>query len=189
MIQQGPLRPLFSFLGPKTPSPSIRVFYNESVLCIRWPKHWSFSFSISPSNEYSGLISFRMDWLDLLAVQGNLQSLHTTFKSINSFVLSFLYSPTILSMKFSRPEHWSGSLSLIQEILPNPGSKSRSPALQADSLPAESQGKPKNTAVDSLSLLQRIFLTQESKWGLLNCRLILYQLSYQGSPTRTYFIA
>ena len=55
--------------------PSIRVFFNESVLCIRWPKYWSFSFSISPSNEYSGLISFRMDWLDLLAVQGTLQSL------------------------------------------------------------------------------------------------------------------
>ena len=55
--------------------PSIRVFYNESVLCIRWPKHWSFSFSISPCNEYSGLISIRMDWLDLLAVQGTLQSL------------------------------------------------------------------------------------------------------------------
>ena len=50
--------------------PSIRVFSNESVLCIRWPKYWSFSFSISPSNEYSGLISLRMDWLDLLAVQG-----------------------------------------------------------------------------------------------------------------------
>ena len=50
--------------------PSIRVFSNESVLCIRWPKDWSFSFSISPSNEYSGLISFRMDWLDLLAAQG-----------------------------------------------------------------------------------------------------------------------
>ena len=55
--------------------PSIRVFSNESVLCIRWPKYWSFSFSISPSNEYSGLISFRMDWLDLLAVQGSLKSL------------------------------------------------------------------------------------------------------------------
>ena len=55
--------------------PSIRVFPNESVLCIRWPKYWSFSFSISPSNEYSGLISFRMDWLDLLAVQGTLKSL------------------------------------------------------------------------------------------------------------------
>ena len=55
--------------------PSIRVFANESVLHIRWPKYWSFSFSISPSNEYSGLISFRMDWLDLLAVQGTLKSL------------------------------------------------------------------------------------------------------------------
>ena len=55
--------------------PSIRVTYNESVLCIRWPKYWSFSFSISPSNECSGLISFRIDWLDLLAVQGTLKSL------------------------------------------------------------------------------------------------------------------
>ena len=55
--------------------PSISVFSNESVLCIRWPKYWSLSFSISPSNEYSGLISFRMDWLDLLTVQGTLKSL------------------------------------------------------------------------------------------------------------------
>ena len=55
--------------------PSIRVLSNESVLYIRWPKYWSFSFNISPSNEYSGLISFRMDWLNLLAVQGNLKSL------------------------------------------------------------------------------------------------------------------
>ena len=65
-------RPLL--LLPPIP-PSIRVFSNESVLRIRWPKHWSFSFSISPSNEYSGLISFRIDWLDLLAVQGTLRSL------------------------------------------------------------------------------------------------------------------
>ena len=55
--------------------PSIRGFSNESALCIRWPKYWGFSFSISPSNEYSGLISFRMDWFDLLAVQGTLKSL------------------------------------------------------------------------------------------------------------------
>ena len=55
--------------------PSIRVFTNESALCIKWPKYWSFSFSISPSNEYSGLISFRMDWLDLLVVQRTLKSL------------------------------------------------------------------------------------------------------------------
>ena len=77
--------------------PSIRVFSNESILHIRWPKYWSFSFSISPSNEYSGLISFRMDWLDLLAVQGNLKSLfqHHSSKASNSLVLIFLYSPTL----------------------------------------------------------------------------------------------
>ena len=62
-------------LFPPSVFPSIRVFSNESVLRIRWPKYWSFSFSISPSNEYLGLISFRMDWLDLLAVQGSLKSL------------------------------------------------------------------------------------------------------------------
>ena len=59
-------------LLPPSVFPSIRVFSNESVLCIRWPKYWSFSFSISPTNDYSGLISFRMDWLDLLAVQGRI---------------------------------------------------------------------------------------------------------------------
>jgi len=62
-------------LLPTSIFPSFRVFSNESVLCIRWPKYWSFSFNISPSNEYSGLIYFRMDWLDLLAVQGTLKSL------------------------------------------------------------------------------------------------------------------
>ena len=74
--------------------------FNESVLHIRWPKYWSFSFSISPSNEYSGLISFRMDWFDLPTVQETLQesSLTPHFKSINSLVLSFLYSPTLTFM-------------------------------------------------------------------------------------------
>ena len=62
-------------LLPPSIFPSNRIFSNESILCIRWPKYWSFSFSISPSNEYLGLISFRMDWLDLLAVQGTLKSL------------------------------------------------------------------------------------------------------------------
>ena len=78
--------------------PSIRVFSSESVLRIRWPKYWSFNFSISPSNEYSGLISFRMDWLDLLSVQGTLKSLlqHHSSKSINSSTLSLLYSPTVI---------------------------------------------------------------------------------------------
>ena len=86
-------------LLPLSIFPSTRVFSNESVLCIRWPKHWSFSFSIGPSNEYSGLISFSMDWLALLAVQGTQESSPTPqVKSINSSVLSFLYSPTLTSI-------------------------------------------------------------------------------------------
>ena len=80
--------------------PSIRIFSNESAFCIRWSKYWSFSFSISPSNEYSGLISFRMDWLALLAVQGTLKSLlqHHSSEASNSSALSFLYNPTLTSI-------------------------------------------------------------------------------------------
>ena len=88
---------------PLLPSifPSIRVFSNESTLCIRFPKYWSFSFNIRPSNEHPGLIFFRMDWLDLLAVQGTLKSDSSPtpqFKSINSSVLSLLHSPTLTSI-------------------------------------------------------------------------------------------
>ena len=86
------------FLLPPIP-PSIRGFSNESTLRMRWPKYWSFSFSIIPSKENPGLISFRMDWLALLAVQGTLESSPTPqFKSINSLVLSFLQSPTLTSI-------------------------------------------------------------------------------------------
>ena len=74
-------------LLPPSIFPSIRVFSNESVLCIRWPKYWSFSFSISPSNEYSRLISLRMDWLDLLAVQGTLKNLIQHHSSKTSILL------------------------------------------------------------------------------------------------------
>ena len=77
--------------------PSIRVFSSESALRMRWPKYWSFSFSISPSN--SGLISFRVDWFDLLAVQGTLKTSQTSqFESINSLTLSLLYGPTLTSI-------------------------------------------------------------------------------------------
>ena len=90
-------RPLFL---PPSVFLRIRVFSNESALCIRWPKYWSVSFNICPSNEYSGLISFWMDWFDLLAVQRTLQESPPTpqFKSINSLVLSFLHSPTLTSI-------------------------------------------------------------------------------------------
>ena len=82
--------------------PSIRVFSNESVLCIRWPKYWSFSFSISPSNEYSGLISFRIDWLDLLAVQGTLKSLLQYHRS----KASILQCSAFFIVQLSHPYTW-----------------------------------------------------------------------------------
>ena len=90
-------RPLL--LLPPIP-PSIRVFSNESTLLMRWPKYWSFRFSIIPSKVIPGLISFKMDWLDLLAVQGTLK-----FKSINSPVLSLLHSPTLISIHDHRKNH------------------------------------------------------------------------------------
>ena len=79
--------------------PNIRVFSNESALCIRWPKYWSFSFSISPSNEYSGLISFRIDWFDLLAVQGTLKCLlqhHSSKASISLNWLKFMFTESVM---------------------------------------------------------------------------------------------
>ena len=90
-----------------------------------------------------------------------------------------------LSMEFSRQECCSGLPCLPPGDLPNPGIEPSSPTVQADSLPSEPPGKPKNTGVGSLSLLQGNFLTQESNQGLLHCRRILYQLSYQGSLENT----
>ena len=92
-------RPLL--LLPPIP-PSIRVFPNESTLRMRWPKYWSCSFNISPSNEHPGLISFRMDWLDFLAVQETLKSLLQHHSSKASILLSFLYSPTLTPIH----DHW-----------------------------------------------------------------------------------
>ena len=88
-------------------------------------------------------------------------------------------------MELSRPEFWSGEPFPSPGDLPNPGIKPRSPELQADSLPAEPPGKPKKSGVRSLSLLQQTFLTRESNWGLLHCRWIFYQMSYQGIPIQT----
>ena len=89
--------------------PSIRVFSNESVLCIRWPKYWSFSFNIRPSNEHPGLISFRMDWYDLLAVQGTLKSLlqHHSSKA------SVLRCSAFFMIPLSRPHMTTGKTTAL----------------------------------------------------------------------------
>ena len=93
--------------------PSIRVFSNESALCTRWPKYWSFSFNISPSNEHSGLISFRMNWLDLLAVQGTRKSLLQNHSSKASTIQwSALYRPTLTTIH----DYWK-TIALTMEKL------------------------------------------------------------------------
>ena len=101
------IQPSYPLSSPFPPALNLsqhqRFFSNESALCIWWPKYWSFSFNMSPSNEHPGLISFRVDWLDLLAVQGTLKSSPTPqFKSISSSMLSFLYNPTLTSIH----DHW-----------------------------------------------------------------------------------
>ena len=150
--------------------PRISVFSNESVLRIRWPKYWSFSFNISPSNECLGLISFRMDWLDLLAVQGTLKSLLQHYGSKASILrpsaffivqLSHPYMKVKVkslsrvrlfatpwtvayqapqSMGFSRQEYWSGLPFPSPGDLPNTGIEAGSPALQTDAFPSEPLG-------------------------------------------------
>ena len=97
------LIPCCPFLLPSI-FPSIRVFSNESVLCIRWPKDWSFSFSIRPSNEYSGLISFRVDWLDLLAVQGT----HKSLLQHHSSKASILWHAAFFIVQLSHPYMTTG---------------------------------------------------------------------------------
>ena len=96
------IQPSHALLSPSLPTFNLsqhQGFSSESIPCFRWPKYWSFSFSISSSNEYAGLTSFRMDWLDPLAVQVTLKSSPIPqFKSINSSVLSFLYSPPLTSI-------------------------------------------------------------------------------------------
>ena len=102
-----------SLLLPPSILPSIRVFSNDSILHIRWPKYWSFSFNISPSNEYSGLISFRMDWMDLLAVQGTLKSLLQHYSSKTSvsrhsaFSMVQLSHPYMISGKTIALTRWT----------------------------------------------------------------------------------
>ena len=141
-------RPLL--LLPQIP-PSIRVFSNESTLRMRWPKYWSFNFSIGPSSEHPGLISFRMDWLDLLAVQGTLKCFNKESGKKGKCVIAQSCQTLCDPMDCSPP----GS------------------SVHGDFL-------GKNTGVGCHSLLQRIFLTQRLSPGLLHSRQILYHLRHQG---------
>ena len=119
-----PSSPLSPLLLLSSIFPSIRVFSNESVLCIRWPKYWSFSFSISPSNEYSGLISFRMEWFDLLAVQGTHKSLlqhHSSKASVlqcSGFFIAQLTHPYMTTGKTIALTRWT-SVSKVMSLLFN----------------------------------------------------------------------
>ena len=100
-----PSHPLSTLLLLPSIFPSIRVFSNELVLRIRWPENWSFSFGNGPSNEYSRLISFRINWFDLFAVQGTLKSLlQHQFESISSLTLNLLYGPTVAQLVKNLPE-------------------------------------------------------------------------------------
>ena len=177
---------------------------------MRWPKYWSFSFSISPSNEHPGLISFRMDWLDLLAVQGTLKSLlqhHSSKASIlrhSAFLtVQFLhpYMTTGKTIALTRRTFVGKVMSLLFNMLSRlvmtflRRSKRLShvkPFVIPCSLPASllcpwnSPGQ--NTRVGSYSLLQGIFPTQELNPSLPHCRQILYCLSHQGSLNRLIYI-
>ena len=113
-----PSHPLLSPSPPPSIFPSIRVFSNESVLRIKWPKYWSFSFSISPSNEHSGLVSFRMDWLDILAAQGTLKSLLQHHSSKASFLWLSDFFTVQLSHPYMTPwkKEWKPTLVLPGEF-------------------------------------------------------------------------
>ena len=192
---------------------NIRVFSNESALHIRWPKYWSFSLNISPSNEHSGLISFQMDWLDLLAVQGTLKSLlqhHSSKASVlwcSAFFIVQLSHPYITTGKTIALTRWT-FVAKVMSLLFNMLSMlvitflprcmyvcmwSRldvSDSLQPHGLqparllcPWDSPGK--NTEVGCHFLLREIFPTQGSNPGLLHCRQMLYPLSHQGSLPRS----
>ena len=182
-----------------SPSESSRIFLCDASLyipapfpCNQWSTLRHYGLFLFPRILYKWSHTECPVWLSLGIII--LKLIHMVPWISRSFLLVVEWYPqsesesrsatpwTIQSMEFSRPEYWSGQPLPSPGDLPNPGIKPRSPTLQTDSLPAEPQGKPKNTGVGSLSLLQWIFPTQESNWGLLHCRWILYQLSYQGSP-------
>ena len=177
--------------------PSIIVFSNESTLHMRWPKYWSFCFSISPFNEYSGLISFRMDWLDLLAVQGTLKSLlwhHSSKASIfwcSAFFTVQLSHPYMTTGKTIALTRWTfvgKVMSLLFNMLSEVTQSCPAFCDHMDcSLPGSSiHGVFQAKILEGFAiLLQGIFLIQGLNPGFLHCRQIHYRLSHQGRPWKS----
>ena len=160
--------------------PSIRVFSNESVLHIRWPKYWSFSFSFSfsigPSNEYSGLIFFRIDWFDLFAVQGTLQESSPTpqFKSISSLVLSLLYGPTLTSITLSTKVRLVKAMVFPVNQFLTSGGQSIGTSASASVLPMNIQdwfplGLTGWNSLQSKGLFKSLLQHHSSKASILQC--------------------
>ena len=146
----------------------MRVFSNESTLRIRWPKYWSFSFSNIPSKEHPGLISFRMDWLDLLAVQDFQESSPTPqFKSINSSALSLLHSPTLTSIHDYWKNHWLLILQqkVIMHSVPSAGSVFNFQAFRSNYqfTPSKEQKNMWNTLLRVRSAKSRLWETLQAK--------------------------
>ena len=163
-------------LLPQIP-PSIRVFSNESTLLMRWPKYWSFSFSISPSNEHPGLISFRMDWLDLLAVQGTLNSL----QQHHSSKVSILRCSAFFTVQLSHPYMTTGK-TIDRPFLASVMSNSLWPhELQPARLLCPWGFPGKNTGM-GCPFLHGIFPTQGPNPSLLYYRQILYLWATRENP-------
>ena len=169
--------------------PSIRVFSNESALCIRWPKYWSFSFSISPSNEHSGLISFRMDWLDVLAVQGTLKSLlqhHTSKASVlqcSAFFIVQLSHPYVTTGKTIALMRWT-FVGKVMSLLFNMLSRlvitflPRSKCLLISWLQSPSAGilEPKKIKFATVSTVSLIYLPWSDGTGCHDLRFLNVEL-------------
>ena len=199
-----PSHPLLPASPPALSLSRHQVFFSESGLCIRWPKYWSFSLSISPSNEYSGLIYFRIDWFNqwdiacpFLDSIKNLSAYSTLNiipdctcvypHSMRQIPSSFLSATTAKHLKY---------LVQVPELISDSRneSESESCSVMSDSLWPRGLCSPWNslgqsTGVGSLSLLQGIFPTQGSNQGLLHCRWILYQVSHKGSPRILEWVA
>ena len=170
----------FSLPSPFSPGHPPTARTHLTILPLSWAPVISLS-GVPPLHFFSATCNSNCP-LRFYFFCGIFLNLTDSDSEIRSVMSNSLRTQAPLPMEFSRPEYRSGQLFAFPGDVPNPGIEPRYPVLQADSLPSEPSRKPEKTGVGSLSLLQGILPTQELNWGLLHCRQILYQLSYQGSP-------